>query len=70
MKEYRIFVQSSDGAFGDVRVLAFEGDDAALRFARDEVLHLHPGCDIWNEQGRVALLRARQGSRAVEQRPT
>lgn len=70
MKEYRIFVQSADGAFGNVRVLPFEGDDAAVRFARAEILGLHPGCDVWGEQGRVALLRARDGMPAAEQRRT
>jgi len=67
MRQYRIFVQSNDGAFGNVRELPFEGDDAAVRFAREEILTEHPGCDVWSEKGRVALLRTRDG--AAEQRP-
>ena len=59
MKNYRIFVQFSDDAFGKVRELTFPCDDAALRFAREQILREHPGCDVWGDGGRVALLSAR-----------
>ena len=64
MKQYRIFVQSPGGCFGDLRVLPFEGDEAALRFAQDEILSEHPGCAVWSEKGRVALLLQRGYLRA------